>query len=127
MTFMKFIGLASAGIIFAACSPKQQAPKSPLSQGSAQPSVSVSAGAQVAQSTKAANATVFGQITDDGWYMVAAGTRGVKPLVIWTRARSDCETSAAEFNLKSVDPSGPGEPAKAWCAQGRDLRGQLKI
>lgn len=109
----KFVVTVAAGIILTACSPKPQV------QANAAPYT-----AQVANST---SATVFGRITDEDWYMVAMSTPGVKPLVIWVPSHSDCEKSAGEFNLKSVDPKRKGEPAKAWCAQGREIRAKLQI
>jgi hypothetical protein len=110
----KYAALLAAGIIFTACSPKQQ--------------VQANAAAPLTgQAASSSSATVFGRITDNDWYMVATSTPGVKPLVIWVPSHSDCEKSAGEFNLKSVDPKRQGEPAKAWCAQGREIRAKLKI
>lgn len=114
MDTRKYVALLAAGIIFTACSPKQQ-----VQANAATPFAG--------QAASSSNATVFGRITDNDWYMVATSTPGVKPVVIWVPSHSECEKSAGEFNLKSVDPKRQGEPAKAWCAQGREIRAKLKI
>lgn len=110
----KYVVAVATGTILTACSPKPQV----------QANLAAPYTAPVANLT---SATVFGRITDDDWYMVATSTPGVKPLVIWVPSHSDCEKSAGEFNLKSVDTKRKGEPAKAWCAQGREIRAKLQI
>jgi hypothetical protein len=114
-----YVVLASVSVLGMACSAKQQGHQ-------AAPPHAVASSTPLNQSG-ASNATVFGRITDEDWYMVATGAPGMKPLVIWVPSKSACDTSASEFNLKSVDPQRPGEPAKAWCAQGRDLLARNKV
>jgi len=124
MTMKKYAMLAAMVATMTACSQKQAGQPG----GAVQTAIAGSAvGGGATNQLSASNATVFGRIVDTDWYMIATGAPGVKPLVIWVPSKANCESSAAEFNLKSMDPQRPGDPAKAWCAQGLELRTKYNI
>lgn len=112
--------LASIAVL-TACSPKQA-----QTGQAAIPGAAAITGVSNSQ-LSASNATVFGRIIDTDWYMIVAGAAGVKPLVIWSPSKPECDSTAAEFNLKSVDPNRSDEPPKAWCTTGYELRTKHNI
>lgn len=71
-------------------------------------------------------ATVVGKVAAGDWYLVVRPNAKAKPLVIWTKDRSECEASANQFNIKSVSPGKPAAPAVAWCRTGGDIVSQLR-
>lgn len=81
------------------------------------------------ESVSQANAgvTVFGTIKEADWYMVVTSPNNVKPLIIWSESKAECDVNVVDFNLKSIVSDAKGEAAKAWCVKGKDLRSRFKI
>ncbi len=74
-----------------------------------------------------AGVTIFGAIKEADWYMVVTSPNNVKPLIIWSESKTECDANVVDFNLKSIAPDAKGEAPKAWCMTGKDLRSRFKI
>lgn len=119
--------LAAAAVMLAGGCAKSPAPAGATPQVHAAPAAVLSSSAPGVVPTPNPGVTVFGAVKEADWYMVVTSPNKVKPLIIWSESRTECDVYVADFNLQSVVPDAKGEAPKAWCMLGKDLRSRFDI